>query len=257
MKLCECGCGQPAPIATRNDRAKGYVLGQPRRFIIGHNARRRWPGYREEDRGHETPCWIWLGRISSDGYARCGLVEGKEEALAHRVMFKRAGGVIPDGHELDHLCRVRECVRPSHLDPVTPAVNNRRRVVVRVNPDIVRAILAEPGGWGSGRRIAQKYGIPPAMVSSIRLGRSWNGVAPVRSFTGEVDARLLEWWAGMDGADLEPVAVPRQLLKNALAACRAWMALQRDVHPESIDGWGLEELLAISIGEASNQEGPA
>jgi hypothetical protein len=36
MKLCECGCGQPAPIATTNDRARGWVKGQPKLFISGH-----------------------------------------------------------------------------------------------------------------------------------------------------------------------------------------------------------------------------
>ena len=36
-KLCECGCGQPAPVATRTDRKNGYVRGEPRRFRSGHN----------------------------------------------------------------------------------------------------------------------------------------------------------------------------------------------------------------------------
>lgn len=37
MKLCECGCGQPAPIATRNRREYGWIKGQPKRFVSGHN----------------------------------------------------------------------------------------------------------------------------------------------------------------------------------------------------------------------------
>jgi hypothetical protein len=37
MKLCECGCGQPAPIAKRTEIRRGYVKGQPTRFILGHN----------------------------------------------------------------------------------------------------------------------------------------------------------------------------------------------------------------------------
>ena len=36
-KLCECGCGQPAPIATRNCLERGYIKGQPLRFILGHS----------------------------------------------------------------------------------------------------------------------------------------------------------------------------------------------------------------------------
>lgn len=38
-KLCECGCGLPAPIATKTQTSKGYVKGQPHRFILGHHAR--------------------------------------------------------------------------------------------------------------------------------------------------------------------------------------------------------------------------
>jgi hypothetical protein len=36
--LCECGCGNPAPISTSTEKRHGYVKGQPRRFIVGHNA---------------------------------------------------------------------------------------------------------------------------------------------------------------------------------------------------------------------------
>jgi hypothetical protein len=39
VKLCECGCGQPAPMAVRTDTAKGYVKGQPLRFVHGHGLR--------------------------------------------------------------------------------------------------------------------------------------------------------------------------------------------------------------------------
>ncbi len=38
IKLCECGCGQPAPIAKKTITAKGYKKGEPRRFILGHNS---------------------------------------------------------------------------------------------------------------------------------------------------------------------------------------------------------------------------
>lgn len=41
MKVCECGCGQAAPIATRTDVKRGYIAGQPRRFIRGHNVERK------------------------------------------------------------------------------------------------------------------------------------------------------------------------------------------------------------------------
>jgi hypothetical protein len=59
--LCQCGCGERAPIATQTWGSQ-YRKGDPMRFISGHNVRRTMPldeSYVSEDRGHETPCWIW------------------------------------------------------------------------------------------------------------------------------------------------------------------------------------------------------
>jgi len=64
-------------------------------------------------------CWLWTGRIHK-GY---GYYSGTG---AHRVSFELANGPIPAGMELDHLCRVRNCVNPAHLEPVTRAENMRR-----------------------------------------------------------------------------------------------------------------------------------
>ena len=46
--------------------------------------------------------------------------------MAHRVSYEMAKGKIPDGLQLDHLCRMTLCVNPSHLEPVTPKENIRR-----------------------------------------------------------------------------------------------------------------------------------
>lgn len=66
-------------------------------------------------------CWLWNGRLNKDGYGRTA-----DDKLAHRVSYTLLKGAIPDGLELDHLCRVRCCVSPDHLEPVTQAENFRR-----------------------------------------------------------------------------------------------------------------------------------
>ncbi len=70
-----------------------------------------------------TGC-IETTKVNADGYGRLW-VNGSNQ-LAHRALHELLIGPIPDGFQLDHLCRNRACVRLSHLEPVTPVVNVRR-----------------------------------------------------------------------------------------------------------------------------------
>ncbi len=66
-------------------------------------------------------CWLWLASRDRTGYAR--FVMSGKRTLVHRFAYEALVGPIPEGLELDHLCRVRHCVNPAHLEPVTPKVN--------------------------------------------------------------------------------------------------------------------------------------
>lgn len=76
------------------------------------------------------PCWIWRGAKMSRGYG--GLGANKQAWLAHRYSYTMAVGPIPAGLEIDHLCFVKLCVRPSHLEAVTSLVNNLRALHLRM-----------------------------------------------------------------------------------------------------------------------------
>jgi len=73
-----------------------------------------------------TPsCWLWTATIT-DGYGRIQI--NKKKMYAHRLAYELLIGIIPNGLELDHLCRVRNCVNPNHLEPVTHKENLQRGI---------------------------------------------------------------------------------------------------------------------------------
>lgn len=71
-------------------------------------------------------CWVWGGYTNHDGYGR---VRWKRKlTMVHRLMYTQYVGEIPLGFELDHLCRNRACVNPTHLEPVLHKENMRRGI---------------------------------------------------------------------------------------------------------------------------------
>jgi hypothetical protein len=109
-QICACGCGEP--VSPR------------RQFVHGHN-RRKPVTWAEVDAGYLTPCWIWDRPCGRGG--RYGAIRRDWKTLsAHRFVYENYKGPIPDGLQLDHLCRVTACVNPDHLEPVTQAENIRR-----------------------------------------------------------------------------------------------------------------------------------
>lgn len=76
---------------------------------------------------HLGPCWTWAGKRTSQGYGSFGT----DQTLAHRYAYEDMVAEIPEDLTIDHLCRVRLCVNPSHLEPVTRAENTRRELEAR------------------------------------------------------------------------------------------------------------------------------
>ena len=95
---------------------------------------------------------------------------------AHIVYYERRFGRVPKGKMLDHLCRVRPCVNPDHLEPVTNQVNSQRGSNSRLTRELVLQIhtLRESGLFA--REIAEQLGIAKTTAYYVYKGRIWENV---------------------------------------------------------------------------------
>jgi hypothetical protein len=136
-----CGaCGEPFVLRNHHVRRQNYACGaccaqrnkeyRRRRFGPPKTTFKAFRGTTKERIDHfscpepNSGCWLWLGQVDRHGY---GCISFRDKpSLAHRVSYEAYRGPIPAGLTLDHLCRVRCCVNPCHLEPVTPAVNTLR-----------------------------------------------------------------------------------------------------------------------------------
>lgn len=152
--ICECGCGE--------------VVSPGRRFRHGHNGRRSpearfWEMVRKTD-----TCWLWGGRLAPHGYG--SILVGKRHVRVHRFAYELLVGPIPAGLHIDHLCRVRHCVNPAHLEAVTNTENLRRGNSTKLTLDQVREIKRSNE---TQIVLAARYGVHSSHISQIRNGRAW------------------------------------------------------------------------------------
>lgn len=136
-----------------------------RSWVRGHQTYklRRGPlvegeDYRVEDRGHDTPCWVWLRYCDPvKGYGRFA------GQWAHRVAYRERHGECPP--ELDHRCRVRPCVNPDHLEPATSHENAILSPLrTKLSDEQIRELRSTPGMQAD---IAAAFGISASYVSRI------------------------------------------------------------------------------------------
>jgi hypothetical protein len=92
-----------------------------------------------------TPCAIWAERVDTSGYGVLWFAGRAQKA--HRVAYALTKGPVPAGHHLHHLCGVRRCCNPEHLDPVTPSRHRRvhRRATCARGHSMANAIVTKLG----------------------------------------------------------------------------------------------------------------
>lgn len=118
------------------ERVKRTGTTEPRRKMTMEE--RFWPKVLKTE-----GCWEWQGVRNHLGYGHVHDLD-RVKRMAHRVSLELAGVEIPEGYDVDHLCRNPPCVRPDHLEPVTHAENMARAPWGA--PDFQRAKTHCPAG---------------------------------------------------------------------------------------------------------------
>jgi hypothetical protein len=160
VKLCECGCGNPTPIAPVTRRDKGWVKGQPLRFVCRH--------------GNRTP--IGTRRIKPRGYVQIKVgLGGREWEYEHRVVWEAAHGPIPKGGTIHHLNEDKADNRLENLE------------LCESNADHFRRFHAHMAAENGRRSAAKNRGRPRsaehcAKLSAARTGKKYpNASAAIRA----------------------------------------------------------------------------
>lgn len=170
--LCACGCLRPCGTDKFYSRHKEWNHTLTRKSDID---------YVEEDRGYETPCWIWQLKIAG-GY---GHIKFKgEDFHAHIYYYEQYRGRLPEyarlkkgrTHELDHLCRVRECVNPWHLELVQRNVNVRRGNLTKLTEDQVREISYKYKSGMSQSQLSLAYRVSQSHIGRLLNQTRYSGV---------------------------------------------------------------------------------
>ena len=142
----------------------------------------------------ENGCWLWKNATDGNGYGH--LRENKRSVKAYRFFYERKYGKVPNGLELDHLCKTKLCVNPDHLEPVSHQIN-MQRALAKYSIDDIRFIRdLNVGGFRPSE--LKDFGRLHKQFSDIRdlmLDGNWRTVQEVADILGlknpmSVDANI-------------------------------------------------------------------
>lgn len=125
-----------------------------------------------------TGCWRWLGSHTTAGYGHFSIASVYYQA--HCLMYILHAGAVPT-ETLDHLCRNRWCVNPSHLEPVSHRENIRRGIRVRLTPTTVEQIHRLRAKGLTQRAIGDLLNVHRSTVCRVLAGQRWPEYAPYRA----------------------------------------------------------------------------
>ena len=156
--------------------------------------------YIKEDRGYKTKCWIWQGYINKKGYGQCWPKTHLGEYYVHRWMYKKYKGKIPKGKEPDHLCNIKACCNPSHLEAVTRKVHVTRTYTR--DPDIGKRIYQRHPHIRKNQRVLTRKQVQKIFKLRL-LGLSYSKIAQKLTIRSAETVRFVclgktyTYWSGV------------------------------------------------------------
>ena len=126
-----------------------------------------------KDMGYVTPCWVWFRTtVGERGYGQAWSIISKKRMVAHHAVWEERIGAWPDEKlQADHLCRVRLCVNPEHIEPVTQSVNLQRGSGAKLSEEQIEEMHRLHHDGESIRGLARKFSVNRDTVKRhLRLG---------------------------------------------------------------------------------------
>ena len=177
VKLCECGCGQPTPVATQTNRRFGHVKGEALRFVRFHRLRVHtwlpspadtfWRNVRKVD---GDACWEWIGHRDPRGYGRVS-TRAFKTGLAHRVAYR------PDhlftGSDADN---IHDAIAKGRFVP-PPVLSGEENFAARLLESQVREIRIRYASGDRQINLATEFGVSQTTISDIICRHIWKHVA--------------------------------------------------------------------------------
>ena len=123
----------------------------------------------------DVPCWIWPRGLNAYGYGIVSRRNVSPAGLVHVILYVEFRGEIPEGFELDHLCRNTKCVNPWHMEAVTHRKNIRRGVLhTKLTQEHLYQIRdCIDAGW-TDRYIAEEFDVTSTRINQLRQEDRWN-----------------------------------------------------------------------------------
>ena len=185
--FCHCGCGGKTNVSLYTSRKDSTIKGNFCRYCRGHGKKKL-----TEYLVNENGCWIWQLAITPFGYGQKSV--NYKSVMAHRWYYEKYKGPIPEGLFIDHICGVRHCVNPNHLEAVTTSENTRRGNSAKLDWGKVKEIREIfSSGFLSITEIALEYSVSYKSIWCVIRNKSWVEVEVDKMiFVGDVHGKYEE-----------------------------------------------------------------